>query len=313
MDELTIVFRGPSEIEARVVRGLLETHGIPSLMSSDVPRSIFPLVVDGIGDVRISVRPEDAEEAERIIASHRTVVTGARVVSLRNEFDALERTLGYRFRDPGLLEHALTHTSKANEDVSGGVFDNESLEFLGDAVLGFAIADLLFRMFPSQDEGWKSKVKASLVSTSSLARLAERLNLGEHLLLGRGEEKTGGRRKQALLADGYEALIAAIYLDGGVEQATTFIQRQFADLINEAREPDSVMRDFKSALQERVQSNGQPPPEYLVVGEIGPDHHKTFHVEVRVRGQAVAEGSGRSKKEAEQEAARLALQKIGRA
>ena len=105
-------------------------------------------------------------------------------------------------------------------------------------------------------------------------------------------------------------MIAAIYLDGGVEQATTFIQRQFADLINEAREPDSVMRDFKSALQERVQSNGQPPPEYIVVGEIGPDHHKTFHVEVRVRSQAVAEGSGRSKKEAEQEAARLALQRL---
>ena len=303
-----MVFRSPSEIEARVVRGLLEAHGIASLVSSDVPRSIFPLAVDGIGDVRISVRTDDAEEAQRIIVSHRTEVTGARVVPLRNEFDAFERIIGYRFRDPGLLEHALTHTSRANEDVSGGVFDNESMEFLGDAVLGFAIADLLFRKFPHQDEGWKSKIKASLVSTSSLARLAERMNLGEHLLLGRGEEKTGGRRKQALLADGYEALIAAIYLDGGVEQAMTFLQRQFADLINEAREPDSVMRDFKSALQERVQSNGQPPPEYIVVGEIGPDHHKTFHVEVRVRSQAVAEGSGRSKKEAEQEAARLALQ-----
>ena len=310
MDDLMVVFRTPSEIEARVVRGLLETHGIASLLSSDVPRSIFPLAVDGIGDVRISVRTDDADEAQRIIASHRTEVTGARVVPLRNEFDAFERIIGYRFRDPGLLEHGLTHTSRANEDVSGGVFDNESMEFLGDAVLGFAIADLLFRKFPNQDEGWKSKVKASLVSTSSLARLAERLNLGEHLLLGRGEEKTGGRRKQALLADGYEALIAAIYLDGGVEQATTFIQRQFADLMNEAREPDSVMRDFKSALQERVQSNGQPPPEYIVVGELGPDHHKTFHVEVRVRGEAVAEGSGRSKKEAEQDAARQALEAL---
>jgi ribonuclease-3 len=256
------------------------------------------------------VLPDDAEEAERIIASHRTEVTGARVVPLRNEFDALERILGYRFRDPGLLEHALTHTSRANEDVSGGVFDNESLEFLGDAVLGFAIADLLFRKFPSQDEGWKSKIKASLVSTASLARLAERLNLGEHLLLGRGEEKTGGRRKQALLADGYEALIAAIYLDGGIEHATAFIQRQFADLVSEARQPDSLMRDFKSTLQERVQSGGDPPPEYVVVGESGPDHHKTFQVEVRVRGEALAEAAGRSKKEAEQEAARLALERL---
>jgi ribonuclease-3 len=310
LDGLTIVFRGPSEIEARVVRGLLETHGIPSVMSSDVPRSIFPLVVDGIGDVRISVRPEDADEAARIISSHRTEVTGARVVPLRNEFDALERTLGYRFRDPGLLEHALTHTSKAHEDVSGGVFDNESLEFLGDAVLGFAIADVLFRKFPNEDEGWKSKIKAALVSTASLARLAERLNLGDHLLLGRGEEKTGGRRKQALLADGYEALIAAIYLDGGIDHATAFLQRQFADLIAEAREPERLTRDFKSTLQERVQSNGGPLPEYVVVGEAGPDHHKRFQVEVRVGGEALADASGRSKKEAEQEAARLALDRL---
>lgn len=310
MMDLTVVFRSQSEIEARVVRGLLETHGIPSLLSSDVPRAIFPLAVDGIGDVRIAVRPEDADEAARIIASHRTEVTGARVVPLRNEFDAFERIIGYRFRDPGLLEHALTHTSRANEDVSGGVIDNESLEFLGDAVLGFAIADLLFRKYPNRDEGWKSKVKAALVSTTALARLAEQLQLGEHLLLGRGEEKTGGRRKQALLADGYEALIAAIYLDGGIEHATTFIQRQFAELLEEAAEQDAVMRDFKSTLQERIQSAGDPLPEYVVIGETGPDHHKTFQVEVRVRGEAVAEASGRSKKEAEQKAARLALERL---
>ena len=292
------------------MRGLLETHGIASVLSSDLPRSIFPLAVDGIGDVRISVRADEAEEATRIIASHRTEVTGARVVPLRNEFDAFERIIGYRFRDPGLLEHALTHTSRANEDVSGGVFDNESLEFLGDAVLGFAIADLLFRNFPNEDEGWKSKVKASWVSTASLARLAERLTLGDQLLLGRGEEKTGGRRKQALLADGYEALIAAIYLDGGVEHATAFIQRQFAQLMDEVREPASMVGDFKSTLQERVQSRGKPPPEYVVVGESGPDHHKMFQVEVRVRGEALAEAFGSSKKEAEQEAARLALGKF---
>jgi ribonuclease-3 len=310
VEELRVVFRTASEIEARVVRGLLETHGIASLVSSDLPRSIFPLAVEGLGDVRISVRPEDADEATRVIESHRTEVTGARVVSLRNEFDALERRVGYRFRDPGLLEHALTHTSRANEDVSGGVIDNESLEFLGDAVLGFAIADILFRRFPEHDEGWKSKIKASLVSTTSLARQAERLGLGDHLLLGRGEEKTGGRRKQALLADGYEALIAAIYLDGGVDHATAFIGRQFADLINEAREPSGVLRDFKSALQEKVQSDGESLPEYVVVGEAGPDHHKTFHVEVRVGGKPLADAVGRSKKEAEQEAAQLALKRL---
>src|SRR5205807_7681488 len=161
----------------------------------------------------------------------------------------------------GLLEHGLTHTSRANEDVSGGVFDNESMEFLGDAVLGFAIADLLFRKFPHQDEGWKSKIKASLVSTSSLARLAERMNLGEHLLLGRGEEKTGGRRKQALLADGYEALLAAIYLDGGVEQAYAFIAREFAPLIAEVRMRGVAAHDYKSALQELLQARDEPLPE----------------------------------------------------
>jgi ribonuclease-3 len=310
MDDLRVVFRTPSDIEARVVRGLLESHGIFSLISSDLPRSIFPLAVEGISDVRISVRLEDADEAHRIIESHRTEAPGGRVIPLRNEFAALERRLGYRFRDPGLLEHALTHTSRANEDVSGGVIDNESLEFLGDAVLGFAIADLLFRRFPDQDEGWKSKVKAALVSTSSLARLAEGLGLGDHLLLGRGEEKTGGRRKHALLADGYEALLAAIYLDGGVEQATAFIAQQFKDLIDEARKPAGVTRDFKSALQERVQAEGDRLPEYVVIGQSGPDHHKMFRVEVRVSGQALAEAYGRSKKEAEQEAARQALSKL---
>jgi ribonuclease-3 len=310
LEHLTIVFRTASEIEARIVRALLETHGIASLLSTDLPRTILPLAVDGKGDIRISVRQEDAEEVKRIIESHRIDATAGHVIPLRNEFDELERRVGYRFRDPGLLEHALTHTSRANEDVSGGVIDNESLEFLGDAVLGFAIADILFRRFPDRDEGWKSKIKSSMVSTVSLARQAERLGLGDYLLLGRGEEKTGGRRKQALLADGYEALIAAIYLDGGIDYATSFIARQFADLINGAREPSGVMRDFKSALQERVQSDGDRLPEYVVVGEAGPDHHKTFKVEVRVAGQALAEADGRSKKEAEQEAARLALERL---
>src|SRR5438132_10359148 len=222
-----------------------------TVVASDVPHSIFPLSVDGLSEVRISVHAAEAQEAQRIIESHRTELKNGQVVRLRDEFEALQQAIGYRFRDRGLLEHAMTHTSRANEDVSGGVFDNESMEFLGDAVLGFAIADLLFRKFPHQDEGWKSKVKASLVSTSSLARLAERLDLGEHLLLGRGEEKTGGRRKQALLADSYEALIAAIYLDGGIEQARAFIAREFGGLIAEARDTGGVAgQDFKSTLQE---------------------------------------------------------------
>src|SRR3954469_11432601 len=206
-----------------------------SVISSDVPHAIFPLSIDGLTEVRIAVHPDDAQDAQRIIETHRTELKNGQVVRLRDEFETLQHAIGYRFRDRGLLEHAMTHTSRANEDVSGGVADNESMEFLGDALLGFVIADMLFREFPEYDEGQKSKTKASIVSTATLARQAERLTLGDHLLLGRGEEKTGGRRKQALLADGYEALIAAIYLDGGIEQAHAFIAREFAPLFAEVR------------------------------------------------------------------------------
>ena len=311
MADLVVIFRTQSEVEASVVRGLLEAHGVPTVTASDVPQSIFPLAINALGEVRISVHPDDADEALRIIESHRTELPNGRVVRLRDEFEALQQAIGYRFRDRGLLEHAMTHTSRANEDVSGGVVDNESLEFLGDAVLGFVVADMLFRDFPEYDEGQKSKTKASLVSTATLARQAERLTLGEHLLLGRGEEKTGGRRKQALLADGYEALIAAIYLDGGVEQARAFIAREFAPLIDDVREHGIAGQDYKSALQEYLQSHDQPLPEYRVAGTIGPDHNKLFQVEVVVKGEAIADATGPSKKEAEQEAARRAIEKLG--
>ena len=309
--DLTVIFRTQSDVEASVVRGLLESHGVPTVVASDIPHSIFPLAINGLGEVRISVHPQDADEARRIIESHRTELPNGRVVRLRDEFEALERTAGYRFRDRGLVEHAMTHTSRANEDASGGVIDNESLEFLGDAVLGFVVADMLFREFPQYDEGQKSKTKAALVSTTTLARQAERLNLGEHLLLGRGEEKTGGRRKQALLADGYEALIAAIYLDGGIEQARSFIAREFAPLIAEVRARGDIGQDHKSALQEYLQSHDEPLPEYRLAGTVGPDHNKQFQVEVVVRGEPLASAVGPSKKDAEQEAAKAALEKLG--
>jgi ribonuclease-3 len=308
--EPVIIFRTHSDIEASIVRGLLETHGIPSMASSDVPHSVFPLAIDGLGEVRISVRADLADEARRVIQSHQVEEGGREVVRIRDEFEELERTIAYRFRDRGLLEHALTHTSRAHEDASGGVFDNESLEFLGDAVLGFVVADMLFRRFPQYSEGQKSKIKAALVSTTSLARVAEELRLGDHLLLGRGEEKTGGRRKQALLADGLEALIAAIYIDGGVEQSRAFIVRHLGDMVDEIEQPDFVARDFKSALQERLQASGQPLPEYRVAAATGPDHHKLFEVELRVRGSVMAVGSGRNKKEAEQRAAKAGLEKL---
>jgi len=313
LPDLVVVFRTSSGIEAGIVRSLLEAHGIMSVVSSDVPQSIFPLSVDGLGNIRLAVHPSESEEAERIIESHRTELRNGEVVRLRDEFDALQQAIGYRFRDRGLLEHAMTHTSRANEDVSGGVHDNESMEFLGDAVIGFVIADLLFRDFPDFDEGEKSKTKATLVSTTTLARQAERLNLGEHLLLGRGEEKTGGRRKQALLADGYEALIAAIYLDGGIEHVRAFIVREFAPLLAEVQQHGIAgSQDYKSALQELLQARDQPLPEYRLVGTMGPDHRKLFQVEVVVNGEPLAESTGPSKKEAEQDAARVALDKLKR-
>jgi ribonuclease III len=307
LSDPVVIFRTQSGVEASVVRALLESHGVMAILSSSVTQSLFPLNVNELGEVRISVRPEEADEARRIIDSHRTALETGKVVRIRDEFDALQQAIDYRFRDRGLLEHAMTHTSRANEDVSGGVSDNESLEFLGDAVLGFVIADVLFHAFPQFNEGQKSKIKASLVSTTTLARQAERLALGDHLLLGRGEEKTGGRRKQALLADGYEALIAAVYLDGGVEQARAFITREFAPLVDEIRRTGIVDGDHKSALQEYLQSNDEGLPEYRLAGTVGPDHRKLFQVQVIVREQVVAEAIGPSKKEAEQEAARIAL------
>jgi ribonuclease-3 len=330
MTGLVVIFRTQSEVEASIVRGLLEAHDLPSILSSSATASRFPVNVNEMGEVRISVHEGDAEEARRIIESHRTEASTDRVVRLRDEFETLQRDIEYRFRDRGLLEQAMTHASRANEDVSGGVRDNESLEFLGDAVLGFIIADLLFREFPAFNEGQKSKMKAALVSTTTLARQAERLALGDHLLLGRGEERSGGRQKQALLADGYEALIAAIYLDGGVEHVRAFLAREFAPLVAEVRrqssqgsqgsegsrgsqgaEPGLLAQDYKSRLQEQLQARDEPLPEYRLAGTMGPDHEKVFRVGVFVRGEAIAEGMGGSKKEAEQEAARIALEKLG--
>jgi ribonuclease III len=306
--EPVVVFTTTSDIEASIVMALLDSQGIESYRASGNTQAIWPMAVNMLGEIRIAVPHAAAEEARRIIDSHREDV-GSRVIRLRDEFDDLQHRIGYRFRDRGLLEHALTHKSRAAEDVSGGVIDNESLEFLGDAVLGLVVADALFRRYPDYTEGQKSKIKASVVSTQSLARQAEEMRLGDHLILGRGEEKTGGRFKQALLADAYEALIAAIYLDGGLEAASAFLLRELKEGI-EAGTVHQSARDYKSALQERLQALGQPLPEYRVSGEAGPDHRKTFTVDVVVAGQVLGAASGRAKKEAEQEAARIALEKL---
>jgi ribonuclease-3 len=313
MNELSVVFRTASHIEASVVRGLLETHGIAAMISSDMSRTAFPM---SLAELRVEVSEEHADHARRIIDSHREEVGTGRVVPFGTELEPLERVIGYRFKDRGLLEHAMTHRSRVHEDASGGVFDNESMEFLGDSVLGFVIADMLFRQFPQHNEGQKSKLKASIVSAASLARLGEHINLGEFLILGRGEEKTGGRRKHALIADCYEALIAAIYLDGGIEPARAFIERQFAALIEEAKRTGAhaaFTADYKSALQEWLQSHDRGLPVYRLASELGPAHRRRFEVEIMVGGQPVARAEGKSKKEAAQAAAKAALEMLNEA
>jgi ribonuclease-3 len=303
-----IVFTTASDIEASVVMALLDSHGIDAFRASGNIQALWPMAVSALGPIRIAVPAALAAEARLIIDSHREEV-GARVVPLRDEFEALEQQIGYRFKDRGLLEHALTHKSRAAEDASGGVVDNESLEFLGDAVLGLVVADALFHQYPDSTEGDKSKIKASVVSTQSLARHADRMGLGQHMILGRGEEKTGGRTKQALLADAYEALIAAIFLDGGLEAAGAFLRRELKDALDAGSSP-LFARDYKSALQERLQGLGRPLPEYRVSGVAGPDHRKIFNVEVVVSGEVLGAAAGKAKKEAEQEAARLALARL---
>src|SRR5690349_4118519 len=246
------VFRTHSSIEAEVVRGLLEAHGMDASVASALPQAIFSMRF-GQAEFAIAVEAEHASRAREIIAGHLDEAAATEIRRLSEHLGPLEDQIGHKFEDLGLLEHALTHRSRAHEDASGGVIDNESLEFLGDAVLGFVIADLLFHQFPTHSEGYKSKVKASIVSAASLTRLAEKIDLGQFVLLGRGEEKTGGRQKHAILADSFEAVIAAIYLDGGIEPARAFIVSLFGPLLTEAGDQAAeaeFTEDWKSALQE---------------------------------------------------------------
>jgi ribonuclease-3 len=223
----------------------------------------------------------------------------------------LEVVLGHSFRDPRWLLRALTHSSRMPERTADDPPDhNEKLEFLGDAVLELVVSEELVRTFPDWSEGLLSKSRAQLVNATSLCVAAQRLDLGNYLRLGRGEEKTGGRSKPALLADAYEAIVAAIYLDAGLDAARGFVQRSLLkDAI--ATEAGRLGRpDHKSALQELLQSRGMAPGSYQVVEETGPDHEKTFRVEVRVTDEVKAMGTGKTKKEAEQSAALAALQQL---
>src|SRR6202795_5071767 len=224
------------------------------------------------------------------------------------EIAELESILGHQFRDPQWLLQALMHSSRIPERTAEEPAEsNEKLEFLGDAVLELVVSEELVREFPDWSEGQLSKSRARLVNATAISLSAQRLGLGKYLRLGRGEEKTGGRTKPALLADAYEALIAAVYLDGGLEAARGFVRRTLVEgaITSEAERLGHT--DHKSALQEFLQSRGMAPGAYHVGAESGPDHQKTFRVEVRIAGQVPAIGSGRTKKEAEQSAAIAAL------
>jgi ribonuclease-3 len=225
---------------------------------------------------------------------------------LQNGVSEFEQRIGYTFNRREVLRRALTHKSYSHEAKELDVRHNETFEFLGDSVLGFVVGDMLFQHFPHLDEGALSKMKAHLVSAASLAAKARHYGMGEVILLGVGEEKTGGRKKDSLLANLFEAMIAAVYLDGGIEPARELIVRTFSGDIEQIDQQDLLFSDFKTALQEVAQGRGLQLPEYHVVAEVGPDHDKTFIVEVKV-GSLTARGEGSSKKEGQQQAARAAL------
>lgn len=227
--------------------------------------------------------------------------------------DKLQQALAYRFRNTGLLHQALVHRSFLHENLHIDEKDNETLEFLGDAVLGLAISHLLLDCFPNYNEGELSRLRSSVVNERELSEIATHLNVGDYLLLGKGEEMTGGRHKASLLADTLEALIAAIYLDGGLEPALEVIRSLFGEYLDIEKQ-DQILKaldkDYKTQLQELTQARYKQTPVYVLTGEEGPDHEKTFHMNVVLEGKVLAGGSGKSKKDAQQMAAQRALDKV---
>lgn len=221
----------------------------------------------------------------------------------------LALAIGYTFNDRNILCQALTHRSYVNEAGDKSVKDNERLEFFGDSVIDFFLSELLYRRFPESREGELTRIRASLVDEESLARLAIGLGLGRYLRLGRGEEKSGGRGKKSILADAYEALVAALYLDGGSEAARAMLGAHFSPLM-ERYACGMHSRDFKTEFQELAQAQNGATPRYLLTDASGPDHDRIFTVEVLVGEERFGEGSGRSKKEAEQAAARQGLARL---
>lgn len=226
---------------------------------------------------------------------------------MMKDLHTLEEKLGYQFRDISLLESALYHSSYANEHRKLGIQSNERLEFLGDAVLGFVSAEHLYGKHPKSPEGELTRIRAALVREESLYEVASYLELGEYLLLGKGEELGDGRHRPSILADATEAVFAAVYLDGGIRAAHDLIHRVLLDkeqeeLVEERR------RDYKTELQELVQRKPDQALQYELAGESGPDHNKMFTMQVKLNGEIIGEGSGRTKKEAEQMSAKVALE-----
>ena len=228
--------------------------------------------------------------------------------------EKLQEILHYRFRDPQLLAQALVHRSFVHENSQLDQADNETMEFLGDAVLGLAISHLLLEQFPDYNEGDLSRMRSSIVNERELAKLACRLDLGSYLVLGKGEELTGGRQKPSLLADSFEALLAAIYLDGGLEATICMVKRLFHDYLYRDQVGGHPLRtldkDYKTQLQEYTQAAFKLTPTYAAEGEDGPDHDKTFFMRVVLGERVLARGAGKSKKEAQQEAAQRALESL---
>jgi len=219
----------------------------------------------------------------------------------------LETAIGYKFQNISLLQNALTHSSYANERWHNSLLSNERLEFLGDSVLGMLVADYLYRTFPDRPEGELTRMRADMVCEHTLATAANRIGLGEHLQLGHGEEQGGGRARESILADAMESVIAACFLDGGLEAALKVV-RQFILVEVPVRRLNN--QDYKTALQELVQQKKNQALAYAMVGQSGPDHDKKFDVEVSLNGKVVGKGSGSSKKRAEQMAAKAAIEQL---
>lgn len=220
----------------------------------------------------------------------------------------LEEKLGYHFKNQKYLKTALTHSSYANENkIASG--SNERLEFLGDSILGLVVADYLFKKFPHLPEGDLTKKRAALVCEKACCGFSRQLGVGKFLLLSKGEQNSGGRTRSSILADAFESITAAIYMDGGMEESRKFVLRFVLPLLKETK--PKIFKDYKTSLQEIIQKNPEETLEYVLTGESGPDHDKHFTVEVRLDHNIIGKGGGRSKKEAEQQAAREALELMG--